>query len=232
MIFMKLLVISDIHNDVENLIKFIEIIKEKLEFDVVIAIGDFVDVNLPKNFSNIDIGKLIIEELKMFDKPLLAIPGNFDKDLIDLFEKEGISLHGRGRIIKNVGFFGYGGAPTPFGTPLEPTEEELESNLRKAYENIKSSKFKVMVTHVPPFLTKLDLITSGLHVGSRSVRKVIEDLEPDVCLCSHIHEGRGIDQIKNTKILNSGRFSEGYCGIVNLNDEKIDVKLINLIDIM
>lgn len=229
---MKILSLSDIHNDVENLIKFLEVIKENFEFDVVIAVGDFIDVNLPKGFKEEDIGRLIIESLKILEKPILAVPGNFDKKLIPLFEEYGISLHGKGRIIGDIGFYGFGGAKTPFGTPLEPSEEEISNGLEKGYQEILNSKFKVQITHVPPYLTRLDLISSGLHVGSQSVRKFIEEKQPNLAICAHIHEARGIDQIGKTKIINSGRFSEGYFGLSEIKENgEVNVKLVNVIEL-
>jgi len=44
---MNVLVVSDIHNDVENLMNLVDKISF-LNFDVIIAVGDFTDVNLPK----------------------------------------------------------------------------------------------------------------------------------------------------------------------------------------
>ncbi|MCD6371596.1 MAG: metallophosphoesterase, partial [Candidatus Aenigmarchaeota archaeon] len=89
---MKILVLADIHNDTENLMKFLDKVEEITNFDLIVAIGDFTDVNIPKGFTTIDIGNIIIEILKTRKKPILAIPGNFDKELIKLFEDEDISL--------------------------------------------------------------------------------------------------------------------------------------------
>ena len=66
---MNILVISDIHNDVENIMAYSDKMV-LLDFDVLIAIGDFTDYNVPKGFNKLDIGKLIIEELKTFKKPI------------------------------------------------------------------------------------------------------------------------------------------------------------------
>jgi Icc-related predicted phosphoesterase len=77
--------------------------------------------------------------------------------------------------------------------------------------------------------TKLDLIYSGMHVGSEVVRKFIENKQPEVAICSHIHEAKGIDFIGRTTIINPGRFPEGYCGIVNVEEKNIEAKIVNLI---
>jgi len=225
---MNILVISDIHNDVENIIGYIDKIA-LLDFDVIVLPGDFSDINVPKGFNQVDIGKLILEELKSLKKPILAIPGNLDKGLIPIFKEMGVNLHGAGKIVKNVGFYGFGGAATPFGTTLEPTEREIENGLKTAYQMVEKCKKKIQVTHNPPARTKLDRIGSGAHVGSEVVRKFIEEKQPDAAICAHIHEARGVDEIGVTKVINSGRFPEGYCGLITVGKEGTGAKVISLI---
>lgn len=225
---MEILAIADIHNDIENIINYVDKLL-LLNFDLIVAIGDFIDVNLPKGFSSIDMGKLIIEELEVLKKPILAVPGNFDKDLIEFFKEKEILLHGNGKVIKGIGFYGFGGARTPFGTPLEPSEREIENGLKKAYEEIEKSEKKIQVTHMPPSRTKLDVITSGAHVGSEIIRKIIEEKKPVAAISAHIHEARGMDELNETKLINPGRFPEGYCGLISIEEEKVKTKIINLI---
>jgi len=224
---MEILIISDIHSDLENLMEYIDKLA-LLNFDVIVFPGDFSDVP-PKGFSSIDISKIIIEELKTLKKPILALPGNWDKDVIELLEKEGISLHGHGKVIENIGFYGFGGAKTPFGTLFEPSEKEIENGLKKAFKEIENTKIKVQVTHAPPFGTKLDIVYSGAHVGSEAVRKAIETYKPVLAISAHIHEARGVDELNGTKLINSGRFPEGYCGLASIKNEKVETKIINLI---
>jgi Icc-related predicted phosphoesterase len=225
---MNILVISDIHNDVENLMNFIDKISF-LKFDIIVAVGDFTDVNLPKGFRDVDIAVLVMEELNTFKTPILAVPGNFDKNLIEFFEERGISLHGKGKIVENVGFYGFGGARTPYNTPLEPNEREIKEGLTKAYEQIKNCELKVQVTHMPPARTKLDVLFTGAHVGSETIRNFIEEKQPDVAISAHIHEARGLDELGKTKLINSGRFPEGYCGFITLEKGNVSTKIVNLI---
>lgn len=225
---MNILVVSDIHNDVENIMNYTDKLT-LFDFDVIVCPGDFTDYNLPKGFSRIDIAKLIVEELKSLGKPLLVVPGNQDKDLIPFFEEEGISIHARGKIVNEVGFYGFGGAKTPFSTSLEPSEEEITAGLKKAYEDVKDAKIKVQVTHVPPARTKVDVLYTGASGGSEAVRKFIEEKKPALAICAHIHEAKGVDEIESTKIINAGRFPEGYCGLVSIKDGNVSAKVVNLI---
>jgi Icc-related predicted phosphoesterase len=224
---MEILIISDVHNDLENLMEYMDKIA-LFNFDVIVFPGDFSDVP-PKGFSSVDISRIIIEELKTFNKPILALPGNWDKDVISILEKEGISIHGHGKIIDDVGFYGFGGARTPFGTSFEPSEEEIEIGLEKAFEEVKDAKIKVQVTHAPPARTKLDVVYTGAHVGSEAVRKAIEKFKPVLAVSAHIHEAKGIDEIEGTKLINAGRFPEGYCGLASIKNGKVEAKVVNLI---
>lgn len=224
---MRILVISDIHNDIENTMQYIDKIS-LLDFDVLVCPGDFTDVP-PKGFTSLEIAKIIIEELKTLNKPIFAVPGNWDRDLIHFFEKEGISLHGKSRIIENIGFYGFGGAKTPFNTFFEPSEEEIELGLEKTIKEIEKIDVKVQVTHAPPARTKIDVVYTGAHVGSEAVRKIIEKYKPLVAISAHIHEARGIDELNGTKLMNSGRFPEGYCGLVVIKDRNVEMKIMNLI---
>jgi len=225
---MKILEIADFHNDIENTLNFLDKLS-MLEFDVIVCPGDFTDYNVPKGFTKIDLVAFILEELKVFKKPILAVPGNMDLEIIDFLEEEKVSIHGKSKIINGYGFYGFGGARTPFETPFEPSEEEIRKGLEAGLKEIRNCENKIQVTHVPPFKTKVDIISSGAHVGSEVVRSFIEKEQPLVEICSHIHEARGVDEIGRTKIINSGRFPEGYCGLISIEDKKIEAKIVNLI---
>ena len=224
----NIVVVSCVHGDVENLMKFLDKIS-LLNIDILVCPGDFTDFLIPKGFSRLDIGKIILEELKELGKPVLTVPGSWDGELIEFLKKEKTSIHAEGKVIGGVGFYGYGGAKTPFNTPFEPSEGEIELGLEKSYSEIKRAEIKIQVTHAPPSRTKLDMIVSGAHVGSDAVRGFIEKNQPDVAICAHIHESRGVDEIGRTKIINSGRFPEGYVGIVDITDSKITTKVSSLI---
>jgi len=225
---LNIVAVGCIHNDVETLLTFLERLSS-LTFDIIVCPGDFTDSFLPKGFGRKDVGTLIIEELRSLNKPVFVVPGSWDKELIELFEQEGISIHGIAKRYKNLGLYGFGGAKTPFSLPFEPSEDDILKGLSNAYESIEAAEIKVQVTHAPPFNTKLDLIPSGAHVGSEAVRKFIEDRQPEVAICSHIHEAKGSDAIGGTRIINCGRFPEGYCGLITIGKHEITAKIVSLI---
>ncbi|MCX6820728.1 MAG: metallophosphoesterase, partial [Candidatus Aenigmarchaeota archaeon] len=224
---MRIAVIADIHNDTEMMMQSLDKLKE-LGFDAIVCPGDFTDI-APRGFTQEDVGRLLIEELKSEGKPVICVPGNMDLVIIPLLEKGGISVHGLGKTVGEIGFYGFGGAKTPFGTAYEPDEAEIEAGLRKAYDAVKDAKYKIHVTHNPPFGTKADMLPSGMHVGSKTVRRLIEELKPVAAVCAHIHEGRGVDELGCTKIINPGRLPEGYCGILEVKDGTVTAEIVGLI---
>ncbi len=227
---MDIVVVSDIHGDVENLLSYLDKIKE-LNFDVVVCPGDFTDVDLPRGFTQEGVAELIIKELKSLNKPLLCVPGNVDsRGVLDVLENEGVSVHGNGRVVLGFGFYGYGGAKTPFKTNIEPEEEELKLGLSSGWKDVQGVKQKIQITHNPPLGTRIDTLQAGAHVGSHVVREFIEVHRPIVAISSHIHEARGIDKLSGSFLLNSGKFSEGYFGLINIGEKEVSGKVLNLIE--
>ena len=228
MISLNIAAVGCIHNDIESLLTFIDRLST-LSCDVIVCPGDFTDSLLPRGFTRIDIGTLILEELRSLGKPVFVVPGSWDKDLIEFFNKENVSIHGSGKMYRNLGFFGYGGARTPFNLPFEPSDDELLRGITTSYKDVENAEIKVLVTHAPPLNTKLDIIPSGAHVGSAVVRKFIESHQPQIAICAHIHESKGSDVVGNTHIVNCGRFPEGYCGLINIEKDKITTEVVSLI---
>jgi len=227
---MDVVIVSDIHGDVENLLSYLDKIKE-LSFDVVVCPGDFTDVDIPKGFTQEGVARFIIREIKSLGKPLFCVPGNVDaQNVLNVLEEEGVSVHGKGGVFSGVGFYGYGGAKTPFGTNIEPSEEELRLGLNAAWKDVKDTDQKIQITHNPPLNTRIDMVRSGAHVGSRVVKEFIETHNPVVAISSHIHEARGTDKLKKSFLINSGKFSEGYFGLISISDDSVTGKVLNLIE--
>jgi Icc-related predicted phosphoesterase len=111
--------------------------------------------------------------------------------------------------------------PTPWNTPREKTDEELEPMLEELVAMVKDKSNAIFNFHAPPYGFALDLapeLTKDLiqaadrkiHVGSHAVAKMIEKYQPLIGLHGHIHESRGAQKIKRTLIVNPGsEYSEG-----------------------
>ena len=127
--------------------------------------------------------------------------------------------HGRSVIIKDIGICGFGGSnPTPFNTPLEFEEIQIYEEARKVFEIVSKQRILLFITHAPPYGTKTDQLTSGDHVGSKSIRKIIEEFQPTLNICGHIHESKGVDKIGITQVINPGELSDGYGCLIHIDD--------------
>lgn len=212
---MKIVAFSDIHGKYGKIIDFLK----NNHVDLIILTGDIT------HFGPAELAGEILNEIASFDVPVLAIPGNCDP--INLFgnidNSNAINIHGRSVTIKNVGICGFGGSnPTPFKTPLEFEEVEIYDQAKKALEEVKDSKVTLLVTHAPPVDTKTDVLPSGDHVGSTSIRKIIEELNPTLNVCGHIHESRSSDKIGKTEVINPGMVSDGHACVINIDDSDED----------
>lgn len=194
---MKILAASDIHNDR----KAIELLVSKAEnekVDLVILCGDLT-------FTEADLTG-IIGPFKKINKRVILIPGNHETFAsVEFLAKQyapGVyNLHGRAMMFYNeIGIFGCGSGNIGL---FELTDREVKELLEKAHDKVKNAKKKIMITHVPPYGTKLDALWT--HVGSKGVREEIEKIQPDLVLCGHIHETFGkYETIGKTKAINVG----------------------------
>jgi len=187
--------------------------------------------------------KFAEEKLKGKVDAVIMMPGNDDEPYLDdvLAESKWIT-NPDGKVIKLLGneVLASGLANmTPWKCPRDVEEDVLEQELEKLCAQITDWKHAIMITHCPPYDTKIDkapkldakfnVVYSGgspvmIPVGSTSVRKVVEKYQPLLGLHDHLHEGKGIDHIGRTTLINSG--SEYYKGLlsaalVNLEDDKV-----------
>lgn len=200
---MKIISFGDIHEDTGNLVK----IKPYLETaDLIVISGDLTNCHGKTET------KKVLDAINRYNKHLLAQYGNMDIQETDSYlSKEGINLHGNGYLFGDIGIFGCGASSTtPFHTPSEISEADIERFLVSGYNKIKDAKWKIMVCHTPPKDTATDIIRNGMHVGSQTVRSFILTHKPHVCITGHIHESRAKDKVGDTIVLNAGMFRDGW----------------------
>jgi uncharacterized protein len=111
--------------------------------------------------------------------------------------------------------------PTPWNTPREKPDEELEPMLEELCALVKDPSNAIFNFHAPPYGYALDLAPKldenliqaadqKIHVGSHAVAKMIEKYQPLIGLHGHIHESRGAQKAKRTLLINPGsEYSEG-----------------------
>ena len=141
------------------------------------------------------------------------------ENAVEVLEDLGVNVHGKKIDFKGYSFIGCGGSTTtPFGTPFELDENIIFNCLK---EKIESPKKTVIICHTPPYKTKTDRTMFGVHVGSKKLRKLIEEKKPLCFLCGHIHESASTDFIGGTLILNPGPFRRGGIGFVEIEVNEI-----------
>ena len=86
---------------------------------------------------------------------------------------------------------------TPFNTNREVNDNKLSYELAK----LDADGNTIMVAHTPP-LGAGDILYNGSRCGSRAVREWIEEVQPKLWLCGHIHEDNSAKFSGNTLVLN------------------------------
>jgi Icc-related predicted phosphoesterase len=134
--------------------------------------------------------------------------------------------------------------PTPWDSPRECEEKELEKRLRTELQRASSMEHLICDFHAPPYNTVLDIAPKlgkdmrpqffmGTpmmdHVGSTSVSKVLKEYQPKLALHGHIHESAGVCNVKRTFCINPGSaYVEGIMHgcLVTLTPDSVDHQLI------
>ncbi len=198
---MRLFVISDIHGAKEPFEAAAPLLQAA---DWIVVAGD-----LTRGKTRTEAAE-IIACIERYSNRILAVHGNWDRpEVKDLLEEKGYSLHGTGRILDGVSFFGLGGSsPTPMNTATEYTEEEIGVFLQRGYERVRQAPRVVLISHVPPRGVR-DRSFLGLRGGSRSVAAFLAASPVSLCLCGHIHEAAGIERFHETLVANAGSFKKG-----------------------
>ncbi len=128
---------------------------------------------------------------------------------------------------------------TPWRCARDVEEDELEKRLEAVEALLQNPARAVADIHVPPYDCGLDvcpqldkdlkIMTGGGQVlmkpvGSTSVRKFIERVQPLLSLHGHIHEAAGHTRIGRTLAINAGsEYAEGImkAAIINLEKDKV-----------
>lgn len=208
---MRLLCITDLHGKSDALKR---ILAETNTADAILLGGDITHFGSPQDVQQ------IVSTIESLGKPVLAVAGNCDSAAIDQrLAQIGVSLHGRGVALESIGLQGVSGIPPWNSRMYQFTEEELAEALQAGYAQLPDGLPHAVLAHVPPRKTAVDRIFLGCHVGSTALREFVQRTKPRLVICGHVHEGRGIDKIGPTTIVNCGRGGADQYAIVEVDDE-------------
>jgi hypothetical protein len=226
---MKIIVFGDIHMATAEA----ESIPGIKEAELILLNGDLTNCGGAKET------KTVLDDIMRINPNVLAQFGNLDgREVNEYLEKLDINLHGQARLVRGeVCLIGVGGSNfTPFGTPSEFSEKELARLAARAFRQgqdyislaqpLHHRKIpRILISHVPPFDTKVDRLHNGKHVGSRAIRAAIEHYQPDLCVTGHIHEAKGRDMIHQTPVYNHGMLRQGGWVIIDIGQSQLDITL-------
>ena len=204
------LLIADLHGQFGKIDSFLDLSPE-----AVFIAGDIT------NMGPVD---TVDDVLSRIDVPCFAVPGNCDpREIIETLEhSDAVCLHGSHINLGRITIAGIGGSnPTPFSTPFEMTDKQIDDVLHGAVKKMEKTVHNILLSHAPPFET-LDKI-NGEHVGSRSIRRHMKSF--DLVCCAHIHEQRGVIDVDGVKVVNPGAAMDGYCAMLHFGTEARDVRI-------
>ncbi|RME55228.1 hypothetical protein D6777_01240 [Candidatus Woesearchaeota archaeon] len=189
---MKIFAFTDLHVEKAALKT---ILKKSKEADIIVSCGDFSDWGRKTN--------QIIKKICKLDKPFLFIHGNHEtKEQMYEAEKmckNAIFLHKKSYQLDKYVFFGYGGGG------FAKVDKEFEKTTKLFQKTVKKDDVVIILTHGPPYGTKLDMIEGVGYTGCKSYTNYIEKHKPMLWVCGHIHENLNQMQVLNkTLIINPG----------------------------
>ena len=196
---MKILAFTDTHGSLLAL-KRIEQKTKTQNPDLLVCAGDI------SIFEHGIVG--IMRRLNRLNKKIVIIHGNHEDNItfirLSKIFKNMIFIYKKYFIYDDLLFLGYGGGG------FSITDKEFDKTTIKFKKIIKNNKDKkiILVTHAPPYKTRLDKLVQG-HSGNKSIRHFVERNKIDLLICGHLHENFGKeDKIKKTKVINPGPFGK------------------------
>ena len=189
---MKILAFSDVHGDLKAIDGLVAKAK-KNDVDLLICAGDLTNFGM-------ELGK-IVGKLKKCGKKLLIVHGNHEtgNEIRAVESEEVIALHDRIYLLDGYVFYGYGDG----GFSL--VDERMERAVDRIAGRMNGRK-AVVVTHAPPYGTKVDKLPWAGHCGCKSVTLAAKRLKATLLICGHLHENAGVkDYIGKTVVINAGK---------------------------
>ncbi|MBN1911998.1 MAG: metallophosphoesterase family protein [Pirellulales bacterium] len=212
---MRLLALTDLHGSREALER---ILHDAGSVDVVLLGGDITNFGAPDDVA------ALVETILATGRPVWAVAGNCDSaEIAARLETMGVSLAGRGVVVEGTGFFGLPAMPPWLPRMYQFTEPELAAMLESGRAQVAEAPRRVLLSHCPP-RGLLDQTALGRSVGSTSLRTFLDQAKPELVLCGHIHEARGVQRHGPTTIVNCGPAVTGSYALVEMNQE-IEVEL-------
>ncbi len=224
---MRLLLISDIHGKTSTLKRTL---KEVGEVDAILVAGD---VSSYAGLKWADVLDTISKHCRQKGATAFVVPGNVDPPNILSARYECVKiLHASAGTLDKYIIAGVGGGlGFSFQRIAKLTDNELagfvDLLLRKHGGGLAPYSW-ILLTHTPPYGTKLDIMYTGEHVGSKALRTLIEVRKPLLTVSGHIHESRNVDHLGRTVLVNPGPNYKGFYALAEINGMDVKVELLSV----
>jgi len=196
---MQLTIISDTHSQEDQL--------GCLSGDVLIHCGDMFNMFMDDS-----------EDVERMDKwfgkqnfdLILCVGGNHDYELqkrvgyVDQPFRNAVYLEGRSYEFGGFKFFGAPWVPDLYGQAFYTGDTEIVEKWADIPHDV-----DVLITHTPAHGV-LDVSSSGLVLGCKHLRKVIDRVKPGVHCFGHVHDSSGIYEGETTTFVNAALAGSGH----------------------
>lgn len=200
----KIYAISDLHGN-KRKFEFAAKVLQDEKPDLLIICGDISHSSRAKRLEH------MISFLK-FD-PILYVLGNMDGQDVTTEVSNAKNIHLSFHKINDYKIYGIGGPDVGLN--------DLVENSKEKFSDVDPKKL-ILVSHIPP-KNHQDLVYRGENVGNRALCNLIEEIQPKILLCGHIHEDRGHCKLNNSIIINVG--PSGY--IIEIDEKNISYRSID-----
>lgn len=200
---MKILALTDIHGQIRNISQLADV---AAGCDAIVLAGDITD------FGDYHDACSVISALGHFGIPVLGVCGNCDFPPVqDALAREGENLVQRPVEINGIVFK---------GLPFYRRQDEPVIELPRSPSGTCEKKL-VLVTHQPPWHTRVDRTLLGRHTGNLAIRDCIEMYHPILVISGHIHEAAGTDTLGSTVLVNPGPFRNGHYALIDIRKDTV-----------
>jgi len=238
---MRLFLFSDWRSQpVDILFELLEDLEEPV--DLILYGGD--DLH---RFGESEGGRNILSELADETRlgRVLAVAGNDDTspsqsvvlrgverpDSHEVLSGDGVvNLHQNPVVEDSYVFLGLEGAVEGGPGITLYSEEEIESHLTHQYEGLQD-KVPILLSHVPPKgVLDIGQRFGQRHIGSKSVREFVEEVDPALTVCGHCHlfGGRAEERDFGTVIniaSHDNKGAKGRYAIIEVDDKMVEYEL-------
>ena len=192
---MRILAFTDIHCSPAALDRIKEKVKTKNP-DIIICSGDFTIFTRHTD--------AMLKKFQELGKPFYFTHGNHEDEaqIRSLVKKYSLLhfFHREACVLAGTLFLWYGGGGFSFRDKAFERFAPFFEKLIKKHDRI------VMITHAPPYKTKLDPIV-GQHCGNNSFKQFLvkHSAKISLYLCGHLHENfHKKDKVGNCVLVNAG----------------------------